>query len=135
MLSICVDTLVDQRITNKDFLHHTLIDLCNTIKDSSINVLTIPVLDDSDLNDDTARALFCEAIKPIGDAFPTIKFAFEAEMPPEKLNDIISLCNNFYITYDTGNITSCGVDHDEFITFFEKKIINVHLRIVTGKQT
>lgn len=128
VLSICVDTLVDPRITNKDFLHHSLFDLCNTIKDSPINVLTIPILDDSDLNDDTARALFCEVIKPIGDAFPSIKFAFEAEMPPEKLNDIISLCENFYVTYDTGNITSCGVNHNDFITFFGKKIINVHLK-------
>ena len=128
IFSICVDTLVDSRITNRDFLIHNLVDLCNIIKGSPIRVLTIPILDDSDLNDNNARALFCEAIKPIGEAFPSVKFAFEAEMSPEKLNEIVSLCDNFYVTYDTGNITSCGVSHEDFIAFFEKKIINVHLK-------
>tara|TARA_R110000822_G_scaffold55485_2_gene141058 strand:- start:60 stop:836 length:777 start_codon:yes stop_codon:yes gene_type:complete len=128
VLSICVDTLVDTRITNKDFLSFNLINLCKTIEGSPVSVLTIPILDDSDLNDDAARALFCEAIVPIGKTFPSVKFAFEAEMYPEKLNDIIHLCDNFYVTYDTGNITSCGVSHNEFITFFGDKIINVHLK-------
>tara|TARA_B100000900_G_scaffold281979_1_gene241260 strand:- start:448 stop:1224 length:777 start_codon:yes stop_codon:yes gene_type:complete len=128
VLSICVDTLVDERITNRDFLEHNLVKLCKVIENSSVNVLTIPVLDASDLNDDDARALFCESVRPIGDAFPSVKFAFEAEMPPKKLNDIVSLCDNFYVTYDTGNITSCGVEHDDFISFFADKIINVHLK-------
>ena len=128
ILSICVDTLVDSRITNKDFLSFNLVNLCKIVEKSSVNVLTIPILDDSDLNDDAARALFCEAIEPIGKAFPSIKFAFEAEMHPRKLNDIVSLCDNFYVTYDTGNITSCGVSHNDFITFFKDKIINVHLK-------
>jgi L-ribulose-5-phosphate 3-epimerase len=128
VMSICVDTLVDERIINKDFLFHSLFSLCNTIKDSKMNVLTIPILDESDLNNDLARAMFCEAIQSIGQAFPRVKFAFESEMSPEKLNEIVTLCNNFYVTYDTGNITSCGVNHEEFINFFGKKIINVHLK-------
>ena len=86
VMSICVDTLVDERIINKDFLFHSLFSLCNTIKDSKMNVLTIPILDESDLNNDLARAMFCEAIQSIGQAFPRVKFAFESEMSPQKLN-------------------------------------------------
>lgn len=126
--SICVDTLVSEKITDRSFLFSNLIPICELIENSNIDLLVIPILDASDMNDDKRRQTFCQLIEEVGDKYPTIQFAFEAEMPPAKLSEIIGLCDNFYVTYDTGNITSCGVDHREFIESFGKKIVNVHIK-------
>lgn len=128
ILSICVDTLVDKRIIDKKYLFSKLLPICDLIKDSKINILTIPILDDSDLSDKIKREEFCTLISEIGRKFPNIKFAFESEMSIVSLNEIVCLCDNFYVTYDTGNITSSGIDHEEYIHFFKEKIINVHLK-------
>ena len=72
--------------------------------------------------------MFCSSIKRIGEKYPDVQFSFEAELEMNKLNDIISLCDNFKVTYDTGNATSCRFDHKDFIHFFGHKISNVHLK-------
>ena len=128
VMSVCVDTLVDERITDLEFVFSCLVPLCDLLNNSKVDILVIPILDASDLNDDFKRHAFCKIIKQIGETYPDLKFAFEAEMPPNKLLEIVQLCDNFYVTYDTGNITSCGVDHEEFIDSFGKKIINVHIK-------
>lgn len=128
IMSVCVDTLVDERIIDMAFVLSNLIPICERLKDSNIRILVIPILDASDLNEDSKRRSFCEIIKLVGDSYPSLKFAFEAEMPPPKLSEIVGLCDNFGVTYDTGNITSCGVDHEEFIDSFGKKIMNVHIK-------
>ena len=128
VLSICLDTLVSNFIANREFLAKYLDPVCRQAQTIGVYILTIPVLDESDLNDDKERQDFCKIVKEYGDKYPEIKFAFESEMPIDKLNDIVRLCDNFCVTYDTGNITSCGVDHEEFIDFFGEKIVNVHIK-------
>tara|TARA_Y100000593_G_scaffold92165_1_gene182911 strand:- start:2620 stop:3399 length:780 start_codon:yes stop_codon:yes gene_type:complete len=126
--SICMDNLVDHNICDEKFLNEKLVEFCEMIKEQRDVTLTIPILDDSDLNDDQKREIFCKLIKPIGEKYSNINFSFEAELTKEKLNEIVSLCENFYVTYDTGNITSCGENHAEYIRFFSNKILNVHIK-------
>ena len=127
--SICLDTLVDKRIIDENYLKNHLVSLCRVImKSTSLRNITIPLLEDSNLRENEKRKEFCKLIKPIGEEFPDISFSFEAELEPVKLQEIVSLCDNFYVTYDTGNITSCGFRHDEYISFFGDKINNVHLK-------
>lgn len=38
------------------------------------------------------------------------------------------MLDNFYVTYDTGNITSCGFDHKYYLYHLHSKINNVHLK-------
>jgi hypothetical protein len=129
IISICVDTLVDERIVDENYLNTHLFTLCETIMDSTlIRNITIPLLEESSMSDDKKRKQFCSLVKPIGEKFPEIKFSFEAELGMKELQEIISLCDNFYVTYDTGNITSYGLDHTEYIKFFANKINNVHLK-------
>ncbi len=128
IMSVCLDNLVSDQICDEIFLAQNLDPICNLLSSTFINILTIPILDDSDLNDDGKRKQFCQLIQNYGPRYPNLKFAFESEMPIHKLDEIVSLCDNFYVTYDTGNITSCGVNHEEYITFFKDKIINVHIK-------
>ena len=57
-----------------------------------------------------------------------MNFSFEAELEAEKLLQIVNLRDNFFVTYDTGNITSCGFDHETYINLVKHKIDNVHLK-------
>ena len=45
-----------------------------------------------------------------------------------KLIEILSLSDNFFVTYDTGNITSCGFDHEEYLSLVWPRVKNVHLK-------
>tara|TARA_R110002074_G_scaffold68421_3_gene160314 strand:+ start:1163 stop:1942 length:780 start_codon:yes stop_codon:yes gene_type:complete len=129
VLSICLDTLVDKRVVNEDYLNENLVALCESLLNcTSIRNITIPLLEESSMCDEATRKVFCELIKKIGDSFPEINFSFEAELGTKELSEIVSLCSNFYVTYDTGNITSYGLDHSEYIRFFADKINNVHLK-------
>lgn len=126
--SICMDNLVDSRIADESFLKEMLDDFCYKINGKFNGFLTIPLLDESDLTDSDKRSKFCQVMKQIGTKYPNIKFAFEAEMSIEGLQEIVELCDNFYVTYDTGNITSFGLDHDKYLKHFAQKITNVHIK-------
>jgi len=127
--SVCLDVLINEKITDQNFLNKHLVATCEVImKTRCLRNLTIPLLEESDMSDDVKRKLFCSLLKPIGRRFPEINFSFEAELHHKKLEEIVRLSNNFYVTYDTGNTTSCGFDHEEVIGFFGKRIINVHIK-------
>ena len=66
--------------------------------------------------------------KKVSTDYPQICFSFETEL---KANDIIQDINyseQFFVTYDTGNITSYGFNHAEEIRILGNKINNVHLK-------
>ena len=62
-----------------------------------------------------------------------MQFSFECELTIAGLQDILQLSDNFYVTYDTGNITSYGIDHSDYISTFYSRINNVHLKDRTRK--
>ena len=57
-----------------------------------------------------------------------MKFSFETELQPSELLNIVSGSDNFFITYDTGNITSSGFDHFDYLSEVHQKVNNVHLK-------
>ena len=126
--SICADNLVDTKIYKKIFLQENLVPLCQAALRNRIDNITIPLLEDSDLNDDQKRKSFIAEITKIAKRFPALNFTFEAELEPTKLLEILGESDNFYVTYDTGNITSCGFNHFDYIKLFSNKINNVHLK-------
>lgn len=128
ILSVCLDNLVDRRIDEYGFLKENLEPVCDAMIRAGIQNATIPILDDSDLSNPKKRKSFCKIIEPYGDRFPNINFCFEAEIPHEDLQEIVGLKKNFYVTYDTGNITSSGISHELYIDFFKEKILNVHIK-------
>jgi len=128
ILSICLDTLVDNRINDEEYVNNMLESVCTKICSGFDGFLTIPLLDESSLEDSEKRKQFCSIIEKIGKKYPEIKFAFEAELSINSLKEILSLSDNFYVTYDTGNITSYGIDHIKYIKTFADKIVNVHIK-------
>lgn len=124
IISVCLDILVDNRIDTPGFLE----DIVYSCHNAGVRKFTIPLLEDSDMNHRHRRKLFCDRVQKLGARFSNAIFSFETELDPQSLDEIILLCNNFKVTYDTGNITSAGIDHEEYINHFKHKINNVHLK-------
>jgi len=126
--SLCADTLVDSAITNEDYLRKHLEPICESAIRNEINMITIPLLEESNMEDAEKRQKFKTLIREYTIKYPDLQFSFECELTIAGLQDILQLSNNFYVTYDTGNITSYNIEHSEYISTFHERINNVHLK-------
>ncbi len=126
--SLCADTLVDERIIDVDYIFEHLTPICDSAVRNQISTITIPLLEDSSVENPEIRSQFKDIIAEYAKIYTNLKFSFECELTIDALWDILEVSDNFYVTYDTGNITSYGVDHAEYIDAFHKKINNVHLK-------
>jgi len=131
--SLCADTLVDTRIIEADYLFDNLTPICESAIRNNIEMITIPLLEDSSMEDYDIRQQFKNLIIEYAKKYPNLKFSFECELTISDLRDILELSDNFYVTYDTGNITSYGIEHSEYISTFYERINNVHLKDRTYK--
>ena len=126
--SICADNLIDKKIFDFDFLTDTLEPLCKSAAKNKIPSITIPLLEESSVVDDDIRTEFIKSILRFVNKYPEIKFSFEAELHHNKLLQIVELRDNMFVTYDTGNTTSFGLDHQEYIRALSHKFDNVHIK-------
>jgi L-ribulose-5-phosphate 3-epimerase len=126
--SVCADNLVDNRIADAQFLKDSLLPICDAALKNNVKNVTIPILEDSDLSDNKKRDTFCNEITEIGKIYSSLNFSFEIENIAHVIADIVYLRDNFYLTYDTGNMTSVQVDHERYLRMFFNKINNVHLK-------
>ena len=125
---MCADNLVDERILDTDFLQQNLDPICKAAIDNNIKWVTVPLLEKSSISDRNRRETFQKLILEYSNKFPKLNFSFEAETTAENVLEIASLRSNFWITYDTGNITSERIDHKHYIEKTFQKISNVHLK-------
>ena len=102
------------------------VDLKNLVRENHIYYLTIPLLEKSSVVDYDVRDEFANAIYPYLCDYPDIKFLFEAELGIQELKGLVM--ENVGITYDTGNITSFQIDHEEYIESFKHDICQVHIK-------
>jgi len=126
--SVCADNLVNNKIKHMGFLEHNLKPICDASRRNKVKCITIPLLEDSNMEDDQTRREFCNNIIKITEQYPDLLFSFEAELDKDRLCDIIYMSDNYRITYDTGNITSCRIDHRRYIDALHDRINNVHLK-------
>lgn len=125
--SICCDNLIDKQISNTEFLSKQLRPICEFALFNDIKVISIPLLEDSLMpeknNDD-----FIKLFQSYGTVYPDLEFHFEMESPVEVALKLIKSSKNFFYTYDTGNLTSCGYDHKEYLETIMPYVKNVHLK-------
>lgn len=125
--SICCDNLIDKRIYSEEFLSEQLRPICDFAVRNNIKAVSIPLLEDSELlpyNQDYCIKL----LSSYGAVYPELCFYFEMESPPETALVLVNSRNNFFYTYDTGNITSCGYNHEDYLQKLIHKTRNIHLK-------
>jgi L-ribulose-5-phosphate 3-epimerase len=125
--SVCADNLVDNRISDESYVLSSLTPICEAAVRNKVKFVTIPLLEDSDVSDDTTRNKFKKLLQHFTKKYPQLNFSLEAELGREKLQELL-IADNVCVTYDTGNMTSCGFDHELYIKSLSGKISNVHLK-------
>jgi sugar phosphate isomerase/epimerase len=125
--SICCDNLIDKKFLNHDFLAEQLRPICNWAIDNGIKAIGIPLLEDSEINA-TNIIETIEVFKSYGNVYPDLEFHFETDCSPLISQRLVYSCDNFFFTYDTGNITSAGYVHNLYLMGLQDKIKNVHLK-------
>ena len=125
--TICADNVVSDLIDNEHFLNHNLIPICEAAMVNNIDYITIPLLEDSSVEDLNKIKKFRNHFFKICKKYPSIKFSLETELSLDKIPILLDV-DNVYLTYDTGNTTSYGVPHKDYIEKFVDRISNVHIK-------
>lgn len=124
--SIGCDNLTNKNIGSKNFLDEQLEPICQFAIKNNITSITIPLLEDSKIDNFVDK--FIKNIQIYSDKYSNINFNFELESPYEIAIELCKSKNNFYLTYDTGNITACQYNHEEYIKNCFEFINTVHLK-------
>ena len=134
--SICCDYLMDPRfrLMSKDGLIWTEIGLHTAARhatDVGIERLTIPLLEDSSVADPVIREVFMKAVSKTLREWPTVHLSFETDLSDPRIASALTgpvWDSRLSLTYDTGNMTSAGVDHVPYLFHVIDRVGNVHLK-------
>ena len=126
--SVCADFMVSDKFCDLEYLNKFLRPLCRAVQNNNIKDITIPLLENSSVNKKDVREKFIDIFYPYTEEYKNINFLIEAELHQKKLKEILGINTNLFVTYDTGNITSYGLNHEEYIEKVFFKIRNVHLK-------
>jgi sugar phosphate isomerase/epimerase len=126
--SLCCDFIVNDSFCCENFLDKFLNQACEIAQQQSISNVTIPLLENSDIKNSRARKRFCKYFNEFLKRFSDLNFFIEAECSHEVLQEVLELRDNVYVTYDTGNITSSKINHQDYINALFDRIRCVHLK-------
>lgn len=96
-----------------------------------IELLEIPLVDDSSLKDDLEKELFRHWLKEIMKNAPnSIKFGLETDLPPKEFRRYILSFGEAKLgaNYDSGNSSGLGYDLYEEVTTLRDLIFNIHIK-------
>lgn len=131
ILSVCCDNLIDDNFYKIDFLKKNLLPILESCRKNKVTKVVIPLLEESSIDNGEKAKIFFENISFLTENYNDIEFCFEFECDVEYILSFILQRDNFYVTYDTGNITSYygkNVNHSYNINLLGKKIKNVHIK-------
>tara|TARA_R110000824_G_scaffold35575_1_gene111332 strand:+ start:1390 stop:2154 length:765 start_codon:yes stop_codon:yes gene_type:complete len=126
--SVCADFMVSDKFCDSKYLMTHLEPLCLAAEDNNIKNITIPLLENSSVEEKDIRDKFMKVFYPYTKEHKNINFLIEAELHQEKLKKMLDFNSNLFVTYDTGNITSCGLNHEDYIFELADKIKQVHIK-------
>jgi len=124
---LCCDNLIDEKISELDFLDLNLKPICEIARKFEIKNINIPLLEQSSITDNNKNQLFSNLLS-FSKIYPDLNFNFEIEDEYTTSLELLNLSDKFYFIYDTGNLNFIGVDHYEYINKVFHKISNVHLK-------
>ena len=125
--SICCDHIIDNRIIDNKFIEKYLNSVCDFCIKNNIKNITIPLLEESSINEDNFDILKNNFLI-LGDNYSQLNFYFEIDAHYSLVKRFISSHKNFFFTYDTGNLTSTKFSHSEYIEAIFEHIKNIHLK-------
>lgn len=117
------DLLLDE---NKQILHRIL----KNMKELKIDLIEIPLVDDSSMKSEEERIKFNKLICDFADEYQDIKFGLETDLPPYTFREFLQEIgrNNVGANYDSGNSSGLGYEPYEEVTTLNNYIYNIHIK-------
>lgn len=111
---------------NKQILRHVLINM----KVLGIDLIEIPLVDDSSLKSEDEKEGFKKMICGFADEFHDIRFGLETDLPPQLFRRFLQEIarDNVGANYDSGNSSGLGYEPYEEVTSLGEYIYNVHIK-------
>ena len=78
--TVCADNLVDERIDDETFMQVSLNPICKAAARSNVEYITIPLLEDSSVQEERKRLRFKKILRGFAEQYPNIHFSLEAEL-------------------------------------------------------
>lgn len=130
--SISCDNLTNENIVEADFLEEQLKPVCYFALRNNIKNITIPLLEKSKIDHCVDKFLanieFYTKRWGSGGYLDRLHFNFELESDYDVALEICKSSPTHFITYDIGNITACGFDHERYLTKCIEYINTVHIK-------
>ena len=125
--SVCCDHIIDENIIHLEYLNEHLSPICEWSLKNNINSINIPLLEESKITEENKESLY-KTLNIFSKKYKNLFFNFEIESDIETCLELIKTNKNFFLVYDTGNITSCGFEHEDWINKGFDFIRHVHLK-------
>ena len=112
---------------NRDVLKHVLANMLV----QEIDLIEIPLVDDSSIQSEAEEAAFREFLLPIVDETDVgINFGLETDMEPHRFLKYLDSfgTNRVGANYDSGNSSGLGYDPYEELTTLGERIFNIHIK-------
>tara|TARA_R110002020_G_scaffold282697_1_gene498337 strand:- start:836 stop:1600 length:765 start_codon:yes stop_codon:yes gene_type:complete len=126
--SVCADFMVSDDFNESTYINEFLKITCEYAIQNEIKNVTIPLLEKSSIDDNDVADKFIDVFYPHIVRFKDLNFLIEAELNHKKLKKVLDLNSNLFVTYDTGNITSHGLSHKDYILELGDRIKQVHIK-------
>ena len=126
--SICADFIIDRDFFSSSVILQRLSRACKAAEKNGVTHVTLPLLEGSDVSDEQVRKRAIALIRELVETFPTIEFLIEAELGFDSTADILAHIPEVGLVYDTGNMTTVGVDHERYIRSYGSRIRHIHLK-------
>ena len=133
--SVCFDTAVTLKVFEEEYFLKNIIEPSQILFKKGIRNITIPLLEESEINTDKKLKKAIANINNLKKFIPEMDVNLEMDCSIGYTKKIIENTKCF-LTYDTGNLTYKKIDHILYIDNFISKITNVHLKdrsILTGE--
>ena len=102
------------------------------MKKLKIEVLVLPLVDNSSIVDEKSNEKYISILNTISDEHlnSNLRIAIESDYHPLKFKGFIDKINSPFIgvNYDTGNSAACGFDFEEEMHLLRSKIFNIHIK-------
>ena len=115
-------------LTESSLSTHELEYICESALDQKIFNLTLPLMEVTSLKNQIQRKKIISRVLKVVKKYPKINFCLETELSAVDMIPILNLAPNLNVTYDTGNITFYGYDHEKEILTYKENIKIVHLK-------
>lgn len=132
--SICCDNLMHEEIGQPGFMEDQFKPICEFALRNNIKAVTIPLLENSQLTKSNLHRVL-NSMLSYSFVYHNLEFYFEMDCREDMAAGFLSSCSRFNFTYDTGNITTAGHDHQQYLETIHPWVKNVHLKDRKGLQT